>query len=199
MALPTQRPLGPRHTGSKAGASGGPDQVIEPGPLGGPEQSGPVAKSDIPGNPGPPPDDQRDAAIARNVQTVARLAREMGVDPALGVAVMLKESGGRHWAAGDHGSSIGLFQLHRGGRLTTAVRNGWLENEQQGYDPASNAAVGLRGIARIGNLSPELSPGQIAAAAQRPADPEGYAMRVERLLPKAAQLIAQSNGVLQDG
>ncbi len=51
------------------------------------------------------------------VQVIVRHAHRFGLDPAAVVAYMLEESGGRWDALGDHGTSFGPFQMHRGGAL----------------------------------------------------------------------------------
>lgn len=90
-------------------------------------------------------------------------------------ATAMQESGGRLDAVGDNGSSYGPYQMHRGGRLTSAGYT-----PRQAMDPvlATRAAAkefqtywdrGLRG-------------GELAAAAQRPADQAGYAAKVNQYL-----------------
>lgn len=90
-------------------------------------------------------------------------------------ATAMQESGGRLDATGDNGTSFGPYQMHRGGRLDAAHYT-----PQQAMDPvlATRAAAkefqtywdkGLRG-------------GQLAAAAQRPADQAGYATKVDQYL-----------------
>lgn len=125
-----------------------------------------------------------DSTLTGNVQTVAASARRHGVDPALAVAMMLVESGGNARAVGDGGTSFGLFQLHRGGMLTAAGLT-----THEAFDPATNADVAMRSLAAYAAGRPNAAPGQLAAASQRPADPDGYAARVEAQLPRARALL----------
>lgn len=123
--------------------------------------------------------------VLDNVRTVVEVAKEKGVDPTLAVAMMLVESGGDNRAVGDNGTSFGLFQLHDGGMLTSAGLT-----PQQAFDPRTNAEVSLGSLAevvkRMGNT------GEAAAASQRPADPAGYARKVNASMDEAAELIAQA-------
>lgn len=124
-------------------------------------------------------------AVLDNVKIVVDVAKQVGVDPKLAVAMMLVESGGDNKAVGDNGTSFGLFQLHDGGMLTSAGLT-----SQQAFDPRTNAEVSLGALAkvveRMGNT------GEAAAASQRPADPVGYAAKVNASLDEAAELIAMS-------
>lgn len=122
---------------------------------------------------------------AQNAQIVAAIARRHGVDPALAVAMMLVESGGNSRAVGDGGTSFGLFQLHQGGMLTSAGLT-----PQQAFDPATNANVSISALAHQQKIGPNRSPGAIAAASQRPADPAGYAAKVNATIDRARQLLA---------
>lgn len=125
----------------------------------------------------------RDAAA--NAAVVADVARRNGVDPALAVAMMLVESGGDNRAIGDGGTSFGLFQLHKGGMLTAAGLS-----PAQATDPAVNAGVALRSLSRTLATDSWPSPGAAAAASQRPADPAGYARKVDAHMDAARQLLA---------
>lgn len=123
--------------------------------------------------------------VLNNVRTVVEVARENGVDPKLAVAMMLVESGGDNRAVGDNGTSFGLFQLHQGGMLTSAGLT-----PEQAYDPRTNAEVSIGNLAKIDqNYS---NPGAAAAASQRPADPAGYAVKVNNSMDEAAELIAMA-------
>lgn len=117
-----------------------------------------------------------------NAAIVAEVAKEKGVDPATAIAAMLVESGGNNKAVGDGGTSFGLFQLHQGGELPA----GW--TPEQAFDPRKNAEVALSVFAQQQDKS---DPGQLAAAAQRPGDPAGYAVKVDENLPEAQKLLAQ--------
>lgn len=120
-----------------------------------------------------------------NARVVAEVAREQGVDPTVAVAMMLVESGGDAGAVGDNGTSFGLFQLHEGGMLTAAGLT-----PAQAYDPRTNATVSLRSLAHEWKKGPGRSPGEIAAASQRPADPAGYAAKVNAAMDRARSLLA---------
>ncbi|MCW2924942.1 MAG: hypothetical protein JWM98_2346 [Thermoleophilia bacterium] len=120
-----------------------------------------------------------------NAAVVADVARQQGVDPVTAVAMMLVESGGNAGAVGDGGSSFGLFQLHEGGMLTAAGLT-----PQQAFDPRTNATVSIRSLAHEWQKGPGRTPGEIAAASQRPADPAGYAARVNATMDRARALLA---------
>lgn len=126
------------------------------------------------------------ATPAQNARTVADAARRHGVDPVVAVAMMLVESGGNARAVGDNGTSFGLFQLHKGGMLTAAGLT-----PEQAFDPATNADVALKSLAHEwAKGSARRSPGEIAAASQRPADPVGYARKVNAAMERARALLA---------
>lgn len=129
----------------------------------------------------------RVASDARsNAQVVAQVARQHGVDPTVAVAMMLVESGGDNTAVGDGGTSFGLFQLHRGGMLTAAGLT-----PDQAFDPRTNATVALKSYAHEhAKGHARRSPGEIAAASQRPFDPVGYARKVDAAMDRARALIA---------
>ena len=132
-----------------------------------------------------PPAITPDAGARANALTVAEVAREQGVDPVAAVAMMLVESGGNAHAVGDGGTSFGLFQLHEGGMLTAAGIS-----SQQAFDPRTNARVSLASLAHEQAKGANRTPGEIAAASQRPADPAGYARRVDAMLDRARALLA---------
>lgn len=127
----------------------------------------------------------RDASA--NAAVVADVARRQGVDPVAAVAMMLVESGGNAGAVGDGGTSFGLFQLHEGGMLTASGLT-----PEQAFDPRMNAEVSLRSYAHERAKGPNRSAGEIAAASQRPADPTGYAQRVDAAMNRARALLAGS-------
>jgi soluble lytic murein transglycosylase-like protein len=125
------------------------------------------------------------ASARQNARVVADEARKAGVDPALAVAMMLVESGGNNRAVGDGGTSFGLFQLHKGGMLTAAGLT-----PEQAFDPRTNAGVAIRSLAHEwAQGHAQRSPGAIAAASQRPADPVGYAAKVDAMLARARALV----------
>lgn len=129
-----------------------------------------------------------------NTKVVANVAEHIAKDTGikdskqftrLAVAMMLVESKGDNRAVGDHGTSFGLFQLHKGGMLTTAGLS-----KEQAMNPETNAKVALSNLAKVvkdGNYS---SLGEAAAKSQRPANPQEYARRVNACLDQADNLIA---------
>lgn len=123
------------------------------------------------------------ADAKQNAQIVAQVAKEKGIDPVTAVATMLVESGGSNQATGDNGSSFGLFQLHRGGELGNM-------SEADARDPRKNAETALSVFAQ--NKDKYSDPGQLAAASQRPADPQGYAAKVDAKIPEAKKLLGLS-------
>ncbi len=86
------------------------------------------------------------------VQVIVRHAHRFGLDPAAVVAYMLEESGGRWNALGDHGTSFGPFQMHRGGALGSHS-GAWAESPAgliAGMRMmAQGGARGLRGEAAV--------------------------------------------------
>jgi len=108
------------------------------------------------------------------------------VDPVAAVAMMLVESGGNARSVGDGGTSFGLFQLHEGGMLTAAGLT-----SAQAFDPRTNATVSLKSLAHERAQGPNRSPGTIAAASQRPADPAGYARKVDAMMDRARALLGR--------
>ena len=107
-------------------------------------------------------------------QIIIDTAASLGVDPALALAIAQQESGLNPNAIGDGGASVGLFQLNdqgEGAGMTVAERE----------DPRRNAQIALAVVAQVAAQHPDWSPGQIAAAAQRPADQAGYASAIDSL------------------
>lgn len=119
-------------------------------------------------------------STAATQATIVDVARQMHVDPELALAIAKNESGFNAQAVGDHGTSFGLYQLHSGGELES-LKGSLSSQKKQAFDPATNARVALTEVARVAKAHPNWSPGQIAAAAQRPADPSGYASRVNAI------------------
>jgi Transglycosylase SLT domain len=117
-----------------------------------------------------------------SARVVAQVARKMGVDPVVAVAAMLVESGGNPHAVGDHGHSFGLFQLNANGELKAAHLS-----PEQAFNPETNAEVALSYFRRghCGN------PGEMAAAAQRPANRADYARKVNSNLAEAERMVQQ--------
>lgn len=104
--------------------------------------------------------------------TISRVAQELGVDPRLAIADATVESGLNPTAVGDSGCSYGLFQLNTCGGEGTGMSYGQL------VDPETNARRALSEFAAVQQSHPGADPGTIAALAERPADPAGYAARV---------------------
>lgn len=109
-------------------------------------------------------------------QIVERVAREVGVDPALAWAVAMQESGGNPRAHNGNGEdSWGLFQGNRNGGLGSGY------SPEQLMDPEFNARLMLSHMAQTQQRT-GLTGGELAAASQRPADAKGYAVSVNRML-----------------
>ncbi|HEY4000116.1 MAG TPA: transglycosylase SLT domain-containing protein [Candidatus Xenobia bacterium] len=121
--------------------------------------------------------------LRQNAQLVARIAQQKGVDPTTAVATMLVESGGNNRSVGDHGTSFGLFQLHQGGELGNM-------SPQQAFDPGTNASTALNQFAATQRRT-GLTGGALAAAAQRPANPQQYAAMVNSKMAEARALLGQ--------
>ena len=121
--------------------------------------------------------------LLKNVKTVVEVAKELGVDPKLAVAMMLVESQGNHKSIGDKGTSFGLFQLHIGGQLTDAGLS-----PDQALNPRTNALVSLSNLAKIDDRYADK--GTAAAKSQRPARPRQYALKVNASMKEASRLIA---------
>jgi hypothetical protein len=123
------------------------------------------------------------ATLADSIKTVLAEAKAAGLNDKAtraAIASMLVESKGNPQARGDGNTSFGLFQLHRGGELTEALRRGLLKNENEAFDPAKNAHVALSYFKQLqGSIS---DPGRLAAASQRPKHRGEYADKVNQLL-----------------
>ncbi len=123
-------------------------------------------------------------SVEENARAVRSVAEDVDVDPVLAVAIMLVESGGDNRAVGDGGTSFGLFQLNERGMLADAGLT-----EDEAFDPLVNARVALGALADEVARNPDRTPGELAAASQRPADREGYAARVEAAMDEARRLL----------
>jgi hypothetical protein len=103
-------------------------------------------------------------------QMIANQARRTGADPLTLLATAIVESNLNPNAVGDGGTSYGLFQMHVGGA------GGRTHGEARRYlDPRTaveNRARHFRGG----------SGGAFAASVQRPADPSGYARKVDAVI-----------------
>ena len=102
------------------------------------------------------------------------------VDPVLAVTVALLESGLDPHAIGDYMTSFGLFQLHEGGELGSMTA-------EEAFDPVLNTRTALPYLAHA--QQPDLNPGQIAAAAQRPLHKNLYALQVNTMYPLVKQVL----------
>jgi hypothetical protein len=125
------------------------------------------------------------------VNAVISVAQSLGVDPNLALATMMVESGGNPRAVGDGGTSFGLFQLHQGGELGSLT-------PQQAMDPATNARVSLSIFANVMSAHPNINPGTLAALAQRPADAQGYANKVNQVLGGQGGVVPSTGGGVPD-
>jgi len=121
------------------------------------------------------------------VQAIMTVSQELGIDPFMALADATVETGNPgdvttinpFNTTGDDGTSIGIYQLHWGGELNS-LGGTFDAAKSQALDPSTNARTALAGFAAIAHEHPDWTPGQIAAAAQRPADPVGYAAEVNR-------------------
>lgn len=118
------------------------------------------------------------------VNNIVATAQRMGKDPVTALATAMHESGLNPFAVGDHGTSFGLFQLHKGGELGKM-------SPGQAFDPITNIATAL---SHFGSGTG----GAMAAHAQRPANPAAYAKAVDALMPKAREIIIH-NDIHLDG
>ena len=106
---------------------------------------------------------------------IAEVAREKGVPVTLALAIAQVESGLNPDAIGDGGHSVGLFQLNdrgEGAGMSVADRE----------DPRRNAEIALTQVANVLKSNPNMSWGDIAAAAQRPKDRAGYAAKINQIV-----------------
>lgn len=105
---------------------------------------------------------------------IIQAALDAGIDPYLALAVATQESGLNPNAVGDGGYSFGLYQENTaGGAGSTFLNNGGNFNDF--FDPYSST---LRFADRVkyaqSQLGPDATPGEIAYAAQRPANRDAY-------------------------
>lgn len=110
--------------------------------------------------------------MADLVTTIANIAQQKGVDPLTAIATAIHESSLNTDAVGDGGTSFGLFQLHEGGELPSRM------TQTQAENPATNAGIALSEFQNVQRNNPGLSPGQLAAMSQRPANQGAYANSV---------------------
>ena len=114
--------------------------------------------------------------MASNAAALIRqIGKEMGLTPAQ-IAAMLAtakvESGLNPNAVGDGGTSFGLFQMHVGGAGGPTI-----QSARRYLDPVT----AIRARAKFFRDN-NITTGQGAAALQRPADPNGYAAKVNAAL-----------------
>lgn len=107
------------------------------------------------------------------IAVITAVAVANAVDPTICLATAYHESGFDPFNIGDNGTSFGLFQLHEGGELPAGKDQFWA------FKPLNNCNIAIPEIARMFHAHPGWSAGKIAAAAQRPADPSGYALIVD--------------------
>ena len=79
------------------------------------------------------------ASTNTSAATVTAIAKSYGIPPWLALDIAQMESGMNPKAVGDHGTSFGLFQLHKGGQLGNLTK-------QQAFNATTNSQVGLTAI-----------------------------------------------------
>lgn len=102
------------------------------------------------------------------------------------LATAAVETGGTYnpKATGDNGTSFGEFQLHEGGELNN-LPGSLSQQETEAFNPVTNATVAIQQIINtIKANAPafDQNAGNVAAAAQRPQDAQGYATDIDQLL-----------------
>lgn len=123
-------------------------------------------------------------ADPRIIQQTVAAAKQTGADPAALLATEIVENGAR-WGltpgdyVGGRATSYGSFQFHEGGALGSHAPS-WVMTP----DAFLNRA---REFARL-----KVHGGKGAAAIQRPADPAGYAVKVQNALAEARRLVGQA-------
>lgn len=118
-------------------------------------------------------------ADPRVIGYVRKAAAATGADPNALLADSLVESGGNLGAVGDQGTSYGPWQFHQGGALGSHSP-AWANS----YAAALNRAQEFKRLGVHG--------GKGAAAVQRPADPTGYAAKVQAQLGEARRLLGST-------
>lgn len=123
------------------------------------------------------------SADPRVIQWTKRAAAATGADPNALLADALVESGGRLGAVGDQASghaSYGPWQLRSQVGALGSHSPAW----------ANSYAAALNRAQEFKRLGVHGGPG--AAAVQRPADPTGYASKVQAALPQARHLLGSA-------
>lgn len=119
-------------------------------------------------------------ADPRVIQQTKRAAALAGADPAAMLATEITENGAQ-WGLtpGDQGTSYGSFQFHKGGALGSHAPS-WVMTPDAYLNRAQEfARLNVHG-------------GKGAAAVQRPADPSGYALKVQANLGEARRLLGST-------
>jgi hypothetical protein len=116
------------------------------------------------------------------IGAIINSAKKNNINPVTAIAYMMHESGLNPFAIGDKGTSFGLAQLHKGGELGNLTPG-------QAFDPTTNANRSLSYMAQVAKAHPGLSPGHLAAMAQRPANPGAYAHAVDANLSQAQIIV----------
>jgi murein DD-endopeptidase MepM/ murein hydrolase activator NlpD len=136
---------------------------------------------------------QKSAAQAPNFSpavtaAITSVAKKLGVPVNLAMAIAQQESGGNPNSPGG-----GLYQLEvqggEGAGMTPA----------QIADPTTNATKALTQVAAIMKANPKADPGTIAALAQRPADPSGYAASVNNIVSAGVSTGGSTTGAMGAG
>jgi hypothetical protein len=175
---PTAVPVNPAapqmaRAGSAADAQRANEIGLTPSEITGSYNSPPHAATTVAAVTAPP------ESVNQIIQDIAnQYASQYGVNAAtlyrIAMATVQQESGGNPNAVGDSGHSVGLFQLNdqgEGAGMSVAARE----------DPRANASIAMRVIAQQLAAHPNWTPGQVAAAAQRPANPAAYANSVNSI------------------
>lgn len=124
---------------------------------------------------------------------LATEAATFGLPAALVDAIAQHESGLNPYAIGDGGTSFGEFQLHQGGELGN-LPGTLTQQEAAAFSPKTNADVALSELASVYAADPNADPGQIAARAQRPANPTAYAAAIDSILGGSSSTSTTSSG-----
>jgi hypothetical protein len=111
------------------------------------------------------------------VEDITSVAQQYGVQPTTALATAMRETAGTMdpRTVGDGGNSFGLFQLNKNGELGN-------HSPEWAFNPINNANQALSVMGQVARQHPDWTQGQIAAAAQRPNDPVGYARGIDSLI-----------------
>lgn len=118
-----------------------------------------------------------DPGVIRNIK---KAAAATGADPVALLATSLTEDGARFGIIGDQGTSEGAFQFHRGGALPAGKPLTWGDSYAAFLNRAQEFAKN------------QVHHGKGAAAIQRPADPSGYAVKVDANTAQARRLLGNA-------